>query len=63
MWLAIDDQVSKLADPNFPRRGRVEGTLELVADPNYIAALVQTMDTVTAKDALHAAVRYPPESY
>ena len=63
MWLAIDDQVSKLADPNFPRwRGRVEGTLELVAHPNYIVVLAQTLDTVTAMDVLHAAIRYPPEA-
>ena len=63
MWLAIDDQVSKLADPNFPRRrGRVEGTLELVAHPNYIVLLTQTLHTVTAMDVLHAAMRYPPES-
>lgn len=63
LWLLIDDQVSKLADPNFPRRrGRVEGTLELVAHPNYIVVLTQTLDTVTAIDVLHAAIRYPPES-
>ena len=63
LWLAIDDQVTKLADPNFPRRrGRVEGTLELVAHPNYVVVLTQTLDTVTAIDVLHAAMRYPPES-
>lgn len=28
LWFSIDDQVSQLADPNFPRRrGRVAGTL------------------------------------
>ena len=62
LWLTIDDQVSKLADPNFPRqRGRVNGTLELVAHPNYIVVLTQTLDTVTAIDVLHTAMRYPPE--
>ena len=31
----IDDQVSQLSDPNFPRKiGRVKGTFELVAHPN-----------------------------
>ena len=62
LWLAIDDQVSKLVDPNFPRRrGRVEGTLELVAHPNYVVVLTQTLDTVTAIDVLHSAIRYPSE--
>ena len=37
LWLSIDDQVSKLTDPNFPRRrGRVPGTLELVVHSNYV---------------------------
>jgi toxin ParE1/3/4 len=60
LWLTIDDQVSLLADPNFPRRrGRVAGTLELVAHPNYVVILVQAEDTVTAIDVLHVARRYP----
>ncbi len=60
MWLAIDDQVSKLADPNFPRRpGRVQGTLELVAHPNYVVILEQTLDVVTVLEVLHSAMRYP----
>ena len=60
LWLDIDDQVSKLADPNFPRRpGRVAGTLELVAHANYVVILEQTLDTVTAIEVLHAAMKYP----
>ena len=60
LWLSIDDQVSKLADPNFPRRrGRVPGTLELVAHPNYVVVLEQTLDTVTVLQVLHAAMKYP----
>lgn len=60
LWLTIDDQVSLLADPNFPRRrGRVSGTLELVAHPNYVVILVQAEDTVTAIDVLHVARQYP----
>jgi toxin ParE1/3/4 len=60
MWLHIDDQVDKLADPNFPRRrGRVAGTLELVAHANYVVILEQTADTVTVLDVLHAARKYP----
>jgi plasmid stabilization system protein ParE len=60
LWLSIDDQVSKLADPNFPRRrGRVAGTLELVAHPNYVVILEQTLDTVTVLEVLHATMQYP----
>jgi len=60
LWLSIDDQVSKLADPNFPRRrGRVAGTLELVAHPNYVVILEQTLNTVTVLEVLHATMQYP----
>jgi len=60
LWLSIDDQVSRLADPNFPRRrGRVAGTLELVVHPNYVVILEQTLDTVTVLEVLHAAMKYP----
>jgi len=60
LWLSIDDQVSQLSDPNFPRRrSRVTGTLELVAHPNYVVILEQTLDTVTVLDVLHAAKKYP----
>jgi toxin ParE1/3/4 len=60
MMLHIDDQVGSLADPNFPRRrGRVVGTLELVAHPNYVVVFQQTDTTVTAVDVLHVARKYP----
>jgi toxin ParE1/3/4 len=60
LWLNIDDQVSQLSDSNFPRRrGRVTGTLELVAHPNYVVILEQTLDAVTVLDVLHAAKQYP----
>ena len=60
LWLHIDDQVSKLSDPNFPRRrGRVPGTLELVAHSNYVVILEQTLDAVTVIEVLHAAMKYP----
>lgn len=60
LWLSIEDQVSKLSDPNFPRRrGRVAGTLELVAHPNYVVILEQTLDTVTVLEVLHVAMKYP----
>jgi plasmid stabilization system protein ParE len=60
LWLSIDEQVSLLSDPNFPRRrGRIPGTLELVAHPNYVVILEQTSDTVTVLEVLHAAMKYP----
>ncbi len=60
MWFTIDDQVGQLADPNFPRRrGRVPGTLELVAHPNYVVILVQDDNSVTAIEMLHTARQYP----
>ncbi len=60
MLLHIDDQVDRLADPNFPRRrGRQAGTLELVAHPNYGVVLQQTRTTVTALAVMHVARQYP----
>lgn len=56
----IHDQVDQLADPNFPRRrGRVSGTLELVAHPNYVVVLAQTATTVTALSVMHVARQHP----
>ncbi len=60
MWLNIDDQVKKLADPNFPRRiGRVDNTFELVAHPNYIVILEEDATSVTALNVVHARKKYP----
>ena len=56
----IHVQVDRLADPNFPRRrGRVRGTLELVAHPNYIVVLQQTKSVVTVLNVIHVAKTYP----
>lgn len=60
LWFHIDDQVGRLADPMFPRRpGRVAGTLELVAHPNYIVILEQDATTVTVLNVVHARKKYP----
>ncbi len=60
MLLHIDGQADSLADPNFPRRrGRVPGTLELVAHPNYVVVLAQTDTTVTALSVMHVARQTP----
>lgn len=56
----IDDQVTQLADPNFPRKsGRIKGTFELVAHPNYIVILEESAKTVTALIVVHARQQYP----
>jgi plasmid stabilization system protein ParE len=56
----IESQIDHLSDPNFPRRpGRVAGTWELVAHPNYLVLLKQTDTTVTALAVMHAARKYP----
>jgi len=58
--LNIDDQVTQLADPNFPRKiGRVKGTFELVAHANYIVILEESAKTVTALLVVHARQKYP----
>lgn len=60
MWLHIDDQVARLADPDFPRRpGRVSGTFELVAHPNYIVIVQESLLTVTVLNVVHTKRKYP----
>ena len=55
----IDDQVTQLADPNFPRKiGRIKGTFELVAHANYIVILEESAKTVTALLVVHARQKY-----
>jgi plasmid stabilization system protein ParE len=60
LWLRIDDQVAKLADPKFPRRrGLVSGTKKLVAHENYIVILIENTATVTALNVVHARRQFP----
>ena len=62
LWLTIDDQVEKLSDENFPRRrGRVKGTSELVAHPNYIVLLEEDAATVTVLNVIHSRRQWPPK--
>ena len=57
----LHSQTAQLADPNFSRRqGRVPGTWELVAHPNYVVVLQQTPTTVTVLAVLHVARQFPP---
>lgn len=60
MWLRIDEQVDKLAEPNFPRRpGRVPGIYELVVHKNYIVVFHEDAAAITALNVLHVRKRYP----
>ena len=60
MWLHIDGQVDKLADPNFPRKiGRVKGTFELVAHPNYIVFIEEDETSVTVLNVNHTRRQWP----
>jgi len=62
LWLHIDEQVEKLADPNFPRRpGRVKGTKELVAHENYIVILEEDATAVTVLNVVHVRRQWPPK--
>lgn len=65
MWLLIDGQVAKLADPNFPRRisTRVNGARELVAHENYIVYFDQNevQCLVTIHAVVHVARKTPPK--
>ncbi|MEI8031156.1 MAG: type II toxin-antitoxin system RelE/ParE family toxin [Comamonadaceae bacterium] len=60
MWFLIDDQVESLGNENFPRRpGRVHGTCELVAHPNYVVIMEENEATVTVLNVVHARQKWP----
>ncbi len=63
LWLLIDDQVSKLADPLFPRRtsSRIPGAWELVAHENYVVYFDQADAgcTITVLTVVHVARQFP----
>jgi plasmid stabilization system protein ParE len=60
MWLLIDDQSQRLADPDFPRRrGRLTGTKELVVHENYVVVLKEDANTVTLLNIVHARQKWP----
>lgn len=63
--LALDELLSEKASllidqPALGRNGRVAGTYELVAHPNYILIYDTTTDAVRILRALHAARQWPP---
>lgn len=63
--LSLDELFSKnagylLEHPGLGRPGRVKGTRELVAHPNYILIYDLVGDYVRVLRVLHAARRWPP---
>lgn len=64
--LALDElfseQVARLLDhPGIGSRGRVVGTRELVAHPNYILVYDVVGDLIRVLRVLHAARQWPPQ--
>jgi len=61
LWLHIDRQVDRLADPNHPRRKGlvVTDAIELVAHPNYLVILDENDNSVTVLNVLHVKRKYP----
>lgn len=55
----VDDADSLALLPAQYRRGRVAGTHELVAHPNYILVYRHTMESIEILNVLHARQRYP----
>jgi toxin ParE1/3/4 len=60
LWSAIEDAVNKIPQrPELYRKGRVEGTRELVVHPNYIAIYQISGDAIEVVAIMHAHQQYP----
>ncbi|MGL4860177.1 MAG: type II toxin-antitoxin system RelE/ParE family toxin [Enterobacteriaceae bacterium] len=56
----IEDAIQPTAEhPYLFRAGRVPGTRELVAHPNYIIIYQVSTDQITVLNVLHARQQYP----
>ncbi len=56
----IEAKTSRLPDnPQLYRRGRVDGTREMVVRPNYIVIYAEDATAVTILRVLHAAQQWP----
>lgn len=51
-----------LEQPLMGRTGRVAGTRELIAHPNYVFVYQIRADSIYILQLLHAAMQWPPES-
>lgn len=60
LWEEIEAKIGRLPEaPELYRRGRVDGTREMVVRPNYLVVYSETPETVTILRVLHAAQLWP----
>lgn len=60
LWEEIEVKIGRLPDnPRLYRRGRVDGTREMVVRPNYLVVYAETSEMVTILRVLHAAQMWP----
>ncbi len=61
MWELIETSVLPAAEhPYLYRPGRVPGTREIIAHPNYIVVYRVTADRIEVVSVVHARQEYPP---
>ena len=58
----FEEKAGRLVDhPGLGRRGRVDGTRELIARQNYILVYDVASDSIRVLRVLHAARQWPPQ--
>lgn len=58
----IETKVSRLREnPRLYRKGRVEGTREMLVRSNYVVVYAEDPEAVTVLRVLHGAQQWPPK--
>ena len=58
----IETKVSRLPEnPRLYRKGRVEGTREMLVRSNYVVVYAEDPEAVTVLRVLHGAQQWPPK--
>ena len=58
----IETKVSRLrGNPRLYRKGRVEGTREMLVRSNYVVVYAENPEAVTVLRVLHGAQQWPPK--